>query len=124
MELKNTKEIGNVGEDIAVKYLEGLGYILLERNWKPKRRGSGEIDIIMTKGVVIVFVEVKYRRQGCFGYSAHAISERKKSKLYEVAEEYLVETRSNLNTECLFSAVLIDDSINCRDISFVENIFI
>ena len=74
--MKNNKIIGNEGEEIALKYLEKLGFKLLERNFRGKNRG--EIDLVMTKGVVIVFIEVKYRRQGSFGYSADSISERKK----------------------------------------------
>ncbi len=124
MKKKSSKEIGNVGENIAVKYLEGLGYVLIDRNWRSGRFGSGEIDIIMTKGVVIVFVEVKYRRQGCFGFASQSIDERKKSRLYDTANEYLVTKGYNLNIDCLFSAVLIDDYNDSRSISFIENIFI
>lgn len=120
----NKKNIGNVGENIAVNYLESLGYKLLERNWRSKRLGSYEIDIIMTKGVVIVFVEVKYRRQGCFGLASYSITEEKKQRLYQAAEEYISLTSKILNTECIFSAVLIDDNPFGRTISFVENIFL
>lgn len=117
----NTKAIGDIGESIALNYLQKLGYELLERNFRGKR---GEIDIIMTKGVVIVFVEVKYRRQGSFGYSAYSITESKKKKLYKIAEEYLTEKHLCLERECSFSAVLIDDSALGRNISFVKDIFI
>ena len=112
--MANKKIIGNLGEDIALKYLEGLGYTLLERNFKGK----------MTKGVVIVFIEVKYRRQGSFGYAACSISDRKKKKLYETAEEYLIEKGLSFNQKCSFGAVLIDDTHYNREISFIEDIFI
>lgn len=121
--MKSKKEIGNLGEDIALNYLENLGYELLERNYKSSIT-RGEIDLIMTKGVVIVFVEVKYRRQGSFGYAAAAITERKKQKLYETAEEYLIKKGLSLSQKCSFGAVLIDDTNYSREISFVEDIFI
>lgn len=120
--MKNNKIIGNEGEEIALKYLEKLGFKLLERNFRGKNRG--EIDLVMTKGVVIVFIEVKYRRQGSFGYSADSISKRKKKKLYETAEEYLINSGLGLNQKCSFGAVLIDDTLNGREISFIEDIFI
>ena len=47
--MANKKIIGNLGEDIALKYLEGLGYTLVERNFKGKKT-RGEIDLVMTKG--------------------------------------------------------------------------
>ena len=121
--MANKKAIGNLGEDIALKYLEGLGFSLLERNFKGKKT-RGEIDLVMTKGVVIVFIEVKYRRQGSFGYAAYSISERKKRKLYETAEEYLIEKGLSFNQKCSFGAVLIDDTHYKREISFIEDIFI
>ena len=50
------REIGDKGEDIVCKYLEGKGYKIVERNyWKP----WGEIDIVAEKGAVLSFVEVK-----------------------------------------------------------------
>lgn len=36
---------GNIGEELAEKYLRSLGYEILEKNW---RYGKNEIDIIST----------------------------------------------------------------------------
>ncbi len=49
-------KIGKLGEDIAVKYLVGKGFEVIERNFL---RRYGEIDIIAKKDGVIRFVEVK-----------------------------------------------------------------
>lgn len=120
----STLQIGKKGEDLALEHLIKLGYSLLYRNWRSKHRGVGEIDLVMTKGVVIVFFEVKYRRQGCFGDASYAIDNRKKDMLYKTAERYLIENAMPLDSECLFSAVLIDESTYTRSISVIENIFI
>ena len=55
---KTTKEIGNFGERIAVRYLRWHGYTVKERNW---RSGHMEIDIIAANFSTIAFVEVKTR---------------------------------------------------------------
>ena len=55
---KTTKEIGNFGERIAVRYLRWRGYTVKERNW---RSGHMEIDIIAANFSTIAFVEVKTR---------------------------------------------------------------
>ena len=36
-------QIGKTGEDLATKYLENLGYTIIERNFVAKQ---GEIDIV------------------------------------------------------------------------------
>ena len=55
---ENTKQIGDFGERIAVRYLRLRGYTVKERNW---RSGHAEIDIIATNLSSISFVEVKTR---------------------------------------------------------------
>ena len=50
------KELGNKGEDIAVRYLEDQGYKILKRNFRSR---YGEIDIICSRAKSVVFVEVK-----------------------------------------------------------------
>ncbi|MCC6323283.1 YraN family protein [Candidatus Nomurabacteria bacterium] len=52
---KNQK-IGELGEDVACKYLEKHGFLVKERNYTKK---WGEIDIIATKEGKLYFVEVK-----------------------------------------------------------------
>ncbi len=55
---KTTKQIGNFGERMAVRYLRLHGYTIKERNW---RSGHMEIDIIAANITTVSFVEVKAR---------------------------------------------------------------
>ena len=55
---ETTKQIGNFGERIAVRYLHLHGYTVKERNW---RSGHMEIDIIAANFKTLAFVEVKTR---------------------------------------------------------------
>ena len=50
------KDIGNLGEKVAIEYLRRKDFSLIERN---VARKTGELDIIMRKGEVMHFVEVK-----------------------------------------------------------------
>ena len=53
------KQVGDLGERLAVRYLRRHGYWIRERNW---RAGKDEIDVIATTLSDVVFVEVKTRR--------------------------------------------------------------
>lgn len=65
---------GAAGEDAAARYLEAVGYRVLERNWRVK---AGEVDIIAEKGGVIHFVEVKYRKNHTQGGGIAAVTPAK-----------------------------------------------
>ena len=51
-----TQKIGEVGENITVKFLMKHGFLILDRNYTKK---WGEIDIVAEKGNKLYFIEVK-----------------------------------------------------------------
>jgi putative endonuclease len=54
--ISEKQKIGKLGEDVACKYLEKKGYVILERNYTRK---WGEIDIVSCETERIHFIEVK-----------------------------------------------------------------
>ncbi len=83
---QSSREVGLHGEDIAVKYLEVLGFPIVCRNF---RSGFGEIDLVAKDGDTIVFVEVKARRSRQFGKAVEQITKEKQRKIMKAAGEYL-----------------------------------
>ena len=79
-------EIGKIGENIATKYLEKLGYIIIERNFVANQ---GEIDIIARNEKELVFIEVKTRTNMQFGRPADAVNETKRKHLISTVRYYL-----------------------------------
>ena len=51
-----TQKIGEIGENITIKFLMKQGFEVLDRNYTKK---WGEIDIVAQKGSQIHFIEVK-----------------------------------------------------------------
>lgn len=47
---------GDLGEQLAVRYLQKRGFYVIDQNW---RRKYGEIDIVAMKDGMLSFVEVK-----------------------------------------------------------------
>lgn len=79
-------ETGKSGEDLAVHYLCQKGYRIIERNY---RTPYGEIDIICQLDRVLVFVEVKTRRNTKFGHPYEAVNRKKIAHLKKAAYIYL-----------------------------------
>lgn len=81
---------GQWGEDQACRFLERLGWQILERNW---RCDLGELDIVALEpdpaGDVIVFVEVKTRAGTGFGRPLEAITVAKQRRLRDLAGRWL-----------------------------------
>lgn len=85
------KEIGKYGENLAKKYLENLGYKILDMNYKYSR--YGEIDIIALYKNELCFVEVKTRRNNKFGTPMEAITKDKLIKIQLSAKNYIQEKK-------------------------------
>lgn len=79
-------EVGRIGENIGAKYLEQIGYKILQRNFECKQ---GEIDIIAKDKDEIVFVEVKTRANMLYGKPKEAVDTIKKKHIYKSAEFYI-----------------------------------
>jgi putative endonuclease len=91
------------GEQIALSFLLGLGYQLVARNWRCR---SGEIDLIMMDGTVMVFVEVKTRMGTAYGLPQEAVNSRKQSKIRRLAQ-FFMTVANRREQELRFDVVAI-----------------
>ncbi len=78
---------GAQAEAIAADYLTGEGYVVRERNWRPKNSHL-EVDIITQRDDVMIFVEVKARASADVD-PADAVDEKKIRRLCRAADIYL-----------------------------------
>ena len=69
---------GNKGEDQAAEFLQRKGYEILARNYRYKH---SEIDLIVQKSDLIVFVEVKTRSSSGFGEPEAFVDSKKAAKI-------------------------------------------
>ena len=81
-----TGPIGSRGEDLAADVYRRRGYRVVARSWRCR---LGELDLVVERGGVLVFCEVKSRRQSVFGGGLEAVTWRKRAKLRAVAEAFL-----------------------------------
>jgi putative endonuclease len=83
--------LGAEGEARAAAHLVRLGYRILDRN---VRAGGVEIDLVVARAGLVVFVEVKTRRSPSLGAPEWAVDPRKQARLVRGARAWLHERRS------------------------------
>jgi len=79
-------DFGKRGEDLAQEYLREKGYVILETNY---RVSNAEVDIVAKYNKIIVFVEVKTRRQTIYGNPEIAVNREKRKNMKRVARGYI-----------------------------------
>lgn len=81
--------VGRIGEAAALAHYRRAGYRVVARNWRCR---LGEIDLVLAKGSLLVFCEVKSRRGADLGGPYEAVHWRKQRKLRALAEAFLASS--------------------------------
>lgn len=106
------------GEDVAVAYLSDKGYIILERDWRSQHR---DIDIIARKGDVIIFVEVKTRRNQDFTDPLQAINYQKRKNLCRAINHYIHYRKIEIPWRFDVISIVGKTGSSNPDINHIEN---
>jgi putative endonuclease len=92
---RNSSRVGQIGEELAARFLRKNGYRLVAANFKtPIGRNridaqiTGEIDLIALDADVLCFVEVKTRSSDDFASPLAAVDLRKQRQIIRTARMY------------------------------------
>lgn len=97
---------GYFSELNVINFLISCGYKILKHRYKTP---LGEIDIIVQKDNIIVFIEVKFRQKMKYAYEA--ISDRQKARTFAAAEIFIQKNEKTCEgKEFRFDAILLDAS--------------
>ena len=81
-------ELGSRGESATLDVYQARGFARVARNW---RCPAGEIDLVVTRGGLLVFCEVKTRAGAAFGGGYEAVTPSKQRRLRRLAELFVLE---------------------------------
>ena len=79
--------LGRRGEDIAHRFLQRAGIIVVARNYR-LASGAGEIDLVGWDHDTLVFTEVKSRATDEFGTPERAIDAEKRKRMLRAARDF------------------------------------
>lgn len=84
--MTKSAKTGAAGERIASAYLRSQGYAIRQTNWSTT---VGELDIIAQRGDLLVFVEVKTRRDQDTEAALAAVTPAKHERVLKAVYQYL-----------------------------------
>ena len=95
-------QLGVSAEGRAALFLAAKGYRTLAKRWKTP---VGEIDLVVKRGHLIAFVEVKARAK--LDAAAESVLPRQKKRIIAAAEAWLAAHPEHAGYDMRFDAVLI-----------------
>jgi putative endonuclease len=113
----NRQQRGARYEQQARRYLERKGLRFVTANVHVR---GGEIDLIMKQQQVIVFVEVRFRRNDKFGGAAASVTRSKQQRLLYAAQVWLSGSGKSFDTvDCRFDVL----AFTGNEIEWLTNAF-
>ena len=120
----DTRDLGNLGEDLACEYLVKNGYKIIGRNY---RINFGEIDIIAKKrglfaDKTVHFIEVKtLSNSGVFSPEEH-VNFKKQNKYRGLVQIWLEKNKFPQNYPCQVDVAAISIAGSQPKIDYFENV--
>lgn len=116
--MSNTSELGKLGEELAVEFLQAKGYRIIARNWTYRR---AEVDIVAEVDSFLVFVEVKTRSSTDFGQPQEFLKSPQIRRLVAAADAFIRQSRRK--EEVRFDIVAISIKKSEPEIEHIERAF-
>jgi putative endonuclease len=111
-------ELGKLGEELAVNFLQDNGYTILETNWTYQK---AEIDVIAQKDNIIAVVEVKTRSSIDFGNPQDFVKSSKVQLLVKAINAYIIT--NDIDLEIRFDIIAIHNEGKSFNIEHLEDAF-
>ena len=108
-------ETGTWGEEKASGFLMDNGFEIVEKNYRYKH---AEIDLIVKKNKMLIFVEVKTRSGTGFGMPEEFVNYTKAKLIMKAAENYIyaVDWHFDIRFDIVSILILPNGSLNIRHI--------
>lgn len=113
------KELGRLGEDIAARHMEALGFRIEAKNY---RCSLGEIDLVVSSEEYLIFVEVKARKASHGIHPSVAVTRKKQAKVRQVGE-YFMANHLRFTQQPRFDVISVDMAGGKETVEHIPNAF-
>ena len=107
-------------EDFALATLQEQHLRLLAQNFRTRQ---GEIDLILTDEIFLVFVEVRYRSSNYFGRPEETVNFKKQTRIRRTAEYFLSRYPNPNQQPCRFDVFSVSGRRETPKRKWIRNAF-
>ena len=120
MNIKTTKQSGKLAEELAANYLSEHKVKLISRNFHSR---FGEIDLIGLDKEILLFIEVRYRKDEHYLAAVETIDQHKCKRIVITSEYYLNKHKKYQSYYCRYDVITITGALDEPVIEWIKNAF-
>lgn len=113
-------QTGKIAEDLAANYLGKQGIKIVDRNFHSR---FGEIDLIALEQQILIFIEIRYRKNEKHIAAIETIDHFKCRKLISTSEYFLNKHRNYQSYQCRYDVITIIGELGKPSIEWIKNAF-
>lgn len=118
---KTTKQSsGKQAEELAANYLAEQNIEIVTRNFHSR---FGEIDLIALDKEILLFIEVRYRKDEHFLAAIETIDQHKCKRIVITSEYYLNKHKKYQSNLCRYDVITITGALDKPVIEWIKNAF-
>ena len=114
------QQLGQKGEDLAVRFLESKGQRIISRNYRFQK---SELDIIGIEDAIVVISEVKSYLSPPLGAAEYRVNKKKQRQIILGAYGFLGENPQYENMDVRFDVLIVNFSVYPAEIIQYEAAF-
>lgn len=118
--LSSANQSGKLAEGIAANYLAKQNIKILKRNFHCR---FGEIDLIGLEQDILLFIEVRYRKNEKFLTAIETIDPHKCKRIVITSEYYLSQQKKYQSYLCRYDVITLTGELDTPVIEWIKNAF-
>ena len=118
--MKKKNQSGKQAEGIAATYLKKNKIKIVSKNYHCR---YGEIDLIGIEKNILIFIEVRYRKNEDYLSVIETIDQTKCKKIITTSKYYLNDYKKYQSYICRYDVITITGEINEPVIEWIKNAF-
>jgi len=118
--INSKNQSGNIAESLAADYLAKQNVKIIKRNFHSR---FGEIDLVGLHQDILLFIEVRYRKNEDVLAAIETIDQRKCKKIITTSKFFLNKHKNYQSHFCRYDVITLTGELDKPAIEWIKNAF-